>query len=403
MLSRQLALFGALSLLAVACGGGSSKGGAGTSGSTGTNNGGTTGSAGDTTGDNGGATGSTGGTTGSAGGTTGDNGGTTGSAGGTTGSTGGTTGSTGGTTGSAGGTTGSTGGTTGSTGGTTGSTGGTTGAGGQFGPTDGCNQQPPGTEPIGKIFRHDITVAGLAAQYSAWTQRSYCTIMPNGYTPDPTKPYPLLVYGPGCGATSCEGVGLFTGHTDGMMVVQAIASSTAKNPDGSSQCFQTGKLSTVDSPELNYFDQIISEVSAKYCVDKGRIFVAGTSSGSWFSNYLGCARGNVIRAISPDSGGIPFAHPPCTGGAAAFQFPGNEATDTDSMGHPIGMTVARDLFITANGTATTPTQMKFGNITCDYYSGVSPVVYCPVCGSHQCGQQYFAPDVLPWWMSLPPK
>jgi poly(3-hydroxybutyrate) depolymerase len=173
-------------------------------------------------------------------------------------------------------------------------------------------------------------------------------------------------------------------------------------PAAAPGCFQTGVISTVDSPELNYFDQVVAEVEKTYCIDKGKVFVGGTSSGGWFSNYLGCARGNVIKGIAPDSGGIPFDHPPCTGGAAVMQFPGNEATATDSMGRQIGMTVARDLFIAANGTSKTPTQMKFGAITCDFYGGGSaPVVYCPVCGGHQCGQNYMVPSVLPFWMSLP--
>ncbi|HVZ75626.1 MAG TPA: hypothetical protein VHJ20_24805 [Polyangia bacterium] len=404
MSSRYFIRFAVFGALLVGCAGSESTGShsGGTTGS----NGGTTGSNGGTTGTNGGTTGTNGGTTGSNGGTTGTNGGTTGTNGGTTGSNGGTTGTNGGTTGSNGGTTGSNGGTTGSNGGTTGTNGGTTGAGG-LGPSDGCNQPPPSDEPIGHGppgFHHDITVTGLAPQYSAWTQRIYCTTMPKGYKPDPTEPYPLLVYAPGCGGSNCQDVGLFTGHTDGMMVVQVASSKTATNPDGSMGCFQTGTLSTVDSPELNYFDQVVAEVSAKYCIDKRRIFVAGTSSGSWFSNYMACARGNIIRAIAPDSDGIPFDRPVCTGGAAAMQFPCNGATAKDKFGNDVGMTVARDVLIKANGCSMTSTPMKFGSLTCDYYGGcTSPIIYCATGGGHQCGQQYFSSVVLPWWMSLPSK
>jgi polyhydroxybutyrate depolymerase len=172
-------------------------------------------------------------------------------------------------------------------------------------------------------------------------------------------------------------------------------------PAAAPGCFQTGVISTVDSPELNYFDQLVSEIESQYCIDKGRIFVAGSSSGGWFANYLGCARGNVIRGIAADSGGIPVAHPPCTGGAAAMEFPGDSAEDKDSMGNEIGVAVARDLFIKTNGCSMTPTQMKFGNDTCDFYGGCSsPVVWCNTGGGHQAGLSHINPTGWPFWSSL---
>ena len=69
-----------------------------------------------------------------------------------------------------------------------------------------------------------------------------------------------------CGATGCEGSS-FTGRTD-IIYVEAISSADAKEgttpptlvpPDSSPGCFQTGRESTVDSPELNYFDQVMAQ------------------------------------------------------------------------------------------------------------------------------------------------
>jgi polyhydroxybutyrate depolymerase len=246
----------------------------------------------------------------------------------------------------------------------------------------------------------------MAQQYVAgYADRTYCSTIPKGY--DPSKPYPLVIYGPGCGGLNCES-GPFTGRTD-IFLVQATKAPKVYNgdvppvpPAAAPGCFQTGVISTVDSPELNYFDQVVAEIESKYCIDKGKIYVAGTSSGGWFANYLGCARGNVIRGIAADSGGIPVDRPACTGGAAAMEFPGDSAMKQDSMKREIGVALARDLFIKTNGCSTTPTKMKIGTANCDYYGGCSsPVAYCDTGGGHQSGQGYLNPAGFPFWMSLP--
>jgi polyhydroxybutyrate depolymerase len=146
---------------------------------------------------------------------------------------------------------------------------------------------------------------------------------------------------------------------------------------------------------------VMAQVQSNYCVDKGKTFAAGTSSGAWLSNYLGCARGNVIRGIAADSGGMPYNHPTCTGGAAAMEFPGDSATKTDAEGQAIGVSVARDLFIQLNGCSMTPTTMMFGTASCQYYGGcTSPVVWCNTGGSHQAGNNYLSPSGSAFWNTL---
>ncbi len=410
MPSRTFVLFGVLGAIAVGCSGGNptpnenvgSTGANASTGSssTGTNTGTSSGSndspgSGATSGTLAGATGSTAAT---GGGSSGDTSGA--SSGSGTGVTSGDTAGTG------------TGASGGASSGTAASSGGTDGGGGVTTTTDGgrpsgmsagCGQPPPSTEPIGMAVLHTMDITGLAQEYVAgYTHRLYCTTMPKGY--DPTKAYPVVFYGPGCGATACEGSS-FTGRTD-ILYVQAISSADAKGanlvPTGSSPgCFQTGRTSTVDSPELNYFDQVMAQVQANYCTDKGRVFAAGTSSGGWLSNYLGCARGNVIRGIAADSGGIPFAHPTCTGGAAAMEFPGDSAVTQDPQGNQIGLSVARDLFIKLNGCSMTSTNMSFGSASCQFYGGCSsPVVWCNTGGGHQAGNNYLSPSGWAFWSTL---
>jgi poly(3-hydroxybutyrate) depolymerase len=289
------------------------------------------------------------------------------------------------------------GGTTGAGGtGAGGSTGGggTTGAGGagggHTGPSAGCNAEVP-NEPIGKPVQHNMMVTVAAAYQPQYVMRKYFTTMPMNY--DQTKPYPVVFWGPGCGATGAEGSSFTTGHflTD-ILYVQGVSITG---------CFQAGKQGTADSPDGPYFDQAIAEVEAHYCVDKSRIFAAGTSSGAWLSNYLACARGNVIRGVAADSGGLQHDHGTCTGGAAVMEMPG-DSTTTLVNGFDIGSGPARDMFIMLNGCSMTATTMSFGKANnCQVYGNcASPVVWCNVGGAHQSGNQVIAESAWAFWNTL---
>jgi poly(3-hydroxybutyrate) depolymerase len=323
----------------------------------------------------------------------------TGSAQGTAGTGGGGAGTTGnaGTSGGAAGTTGAAG--TG-TAGTGGGAAGTAGGGRPSGPSEGCNADVP-NEPIGQAVSHNIVITGMDPKYdAAYKNRTYCTTIPQDY--DPTKPYPVVVYGGGCGAFGCEGSS-FTGRKD-IFLVQANISRATKDlvpSQAAPGCFQAGVVVTPDSPEATYFDQVMAEVSKKYCIDKGRVFAAGTSSGAWLSNTLACQRGNVIRGTAADSGGLGFDHGTCKPGAAVMLFPGDAGVKKDFMGREIGQAAARDMFIELNGCSKTPTQMKFGNDTCDVYGGcASPVAWCNVGGGHQSGNSHLAPTGMAFWNML---
>ena len=204
---------------------------------------------------------------------------------------------------------------------------------------------------------------------------------------------PVVFWGPGCGATGPEGSSFTTGHFLTDILYVELLSVTG--------CFQAGKQGTADSPDGPYFDQALAEVEAKYCIDKSKVFVAGTSSGAWLSNYLACARGNVIRGAAADSGGLQHDHGTCTGGAAMMEMPG-DSTTTIQSGFDIGAGQARDLFIGLNGCSMTPTTMAFGKATgCQVYGGcASPVVWCNVGGAHQSGNNVIAESAWQFWNTL---
>jgi poly(3-hydroxybutyrate) depolymerase len=244
-------------------------------------------------------------------------------------------------------------------------------------------------------------ITGMNPAYAAYVPRTYCTTMPKGY--DGTKPLPVVFYGPGCGGFGCEG-NSFSGRTD-IFIVQACIShaSTGLVPTGAAPgCFEAGRVVVPDSPESSYFDQVMDKVEKSYCIDRGKVFAAGTSSGAWLSNTLACQRGGRVRGTAADSGGIGFDHGTCKGGAAVMELPCDSAMTTDGAGNQIGAATARDLFIKVNGCSTTPTSMMFAGKACDVYGGCdSPVVYCTsFLGGHQCGNGALSSVGWAFWSTL---
>jgi poly(3-hydroxybutyrate) depolymerase len=386
------ALAGAFLLVGCDAGGGTTPGaGAGAAGTGGT----PTGTAGTTTG-TGGDKGA--GTAGASGGDTGAGpAGTTGAAGaiGTAGASGaaGTTG-TAGTTG-AGGTT-SAGGVGGAGGAT--STGGTVGTGAPpKGMSAGCGKANADSPKA--WVQHNVMPAVAAAYSPAYSMRKYFTMVPPGY--DPTKAYPVTMWGPGCGASGAESNQLQgSGHTSEYIQVFLLQQTS---------CFSTGKA---DSPEVPYFDSVLADLENNFCVDKSKIFVAGYSSGSWLTHLLGCQRGNVIRGIGSASGGILVDHGTCTGPIAGI-FTGDSSDTTNPIVNvdkttmiDKGSGAARDRVLKANGCSLTMTQPWDGGIAgCSAYQGCMtgyPVVWCLTMGmGHSNGANVSAVGFWKFWSALP--
>ncbi|HEX4406761.1 MAG TPA: hypothetical protein VH560_18105 [Polyangia bacterium] len=283
---------------------------------------------------------------------------------------------------------------------------GTAGSGGRpSGPSAACGKDAP-TDPIGKAVMHNLMVTNIASKYMpAYVSRYYYTTLPTMF--DPTKQYPVVFYGQGCGQTGSEGSSWTSGHflTDVFyvqLIPATVTGATVVPSDGSPGCFQAGKQGGADSPDGPYFDQVLAQIEQTYCIDTGKLYVSGSSSGAWLSNYLACARGNVLRGATADSGGLQHDHGTCTGGAAIMEMPG-DSTSSIVGGFDIGVGPARDTFIAANGCSTTPTStMAFGNANgCMVYGNcTSPVVWCNVGGGHQSGQGFIADSSWAFWMTL---
>jgi poly(3-hydroxybutyrate) depolymerase len=308
-----------------------------------------------------------------------------------------------------------------------------TGAGGTGGGVKmsaGCNMPPPAADSPTAFIKHDIMVTGVSAAYISahplatgvapysFTARNYYLRLPTGY--NPATPYRLVMGGTGCGGNATvgsEGGYLPSSHADQIQVspsyVPTQGATSATNPGG---CFADG---SAESPDVPYFDAMLAEVSAKYCVDTSKVFVSGYSSGAWEALLLGWTRAGVVRGIATEAGGLRAGRPPGTNKPVAALMIGTNGdtenpinlTPTDAKAISLGATggsgQARDEILARNhctGTATAAWDATYP--LCQKYTGCPaayPVVWClMITGGHYPAHPPYTPDAMAkFFASLP--
>ena len=159
-------------------------------------------------------------------------------------------------------------------------------------------------------------VTKVAAAYTAnYTNRIYWTRMPTGY--DGMHPYNLILWGQGCGqGPSPESIPPYENPqaSAASIIVELLASQKQPN-----HCYSAGPDGdAADSPEIPYFDQVVSEVEAQFCIDTTKVFEGGYSSGGWESSLMSCVRTNVLRGTGWVAAGLQNNHDECMGPVAAL-------------------------------------------------------------------------------------
>jgi poly(3-hydroxybutyrate) depolymerase len=230
-------------------------------------------------------------------------------------------------------------------------------------------------------------VTGVAAAYKGgYTNRLYWSRPPAGY--DHTKPYNLVIWGQGCGlGLDPESIPPNENPAEASSSIIVLLDPNQANR----QCFSAGPDGdNVDSPEIPYFDQVVSEMEAEFCIDKSHIFMGGYSSGGWFSALMECARQSVIKGVGWVAAGLQNNHPTCMGPMPALVI-----RATMDPGTPLDRTMAavEDLRV-RNGCGTTtkpwtPTwnagEEHADTSACVSYDGCMagyPLVWCPTPGGH---------------------
>jgi polyhydroxybutyrate depolymerase len=234
------------------------------------------------------------------------------------------------------------------------SLGGMVNSGGTAQKTSGCGVEPPATVAT------SIALNGVT--------RAFILDVPTGY--DKNRAYPVVFSWHGMGVSAAS----FHNYVN--ISAQVGADGFVVTPDTEAGG-TSGSWDSTKDPQL--FDAIVKMLEENYCIDPHRIFAAGHSMGGFFTNVLGCARGNVLRGIAPLSGGPPSGT--CTGKLGVWITQGKSDTAvTVTTGQAV-----RDFWVKnsgCDGTSSTPVDPS----PCVEYAGCSagfPVRYCEYDGDHQ--------------------
>jgi poly(3-hydroxybutyrate) depolymerase len=232
-----------------------------------------------------------------------------------------------------------------------GSSGGSDDAAGAMQPSSGC-----GMEPV---------AAGSATLQVNGMERQYLVALPQTY--DRNRPYPLVLAFHGAGLTGPQFRSFFNlvtpVGTDGIVVY----------PTGLGGGWDVRR-------DVPFVDALLMKLESSYCIDAQRIFATGHSNGGFFTNALGCQRGDALRAIAPMSGGQQQRASSCTGNVAVWISHGN-ADDIvmTSYGRQ-----SRDFWVARNE-CDAMMVMPVSSSPCVEYLGCAagaPVRYCEYDGGH---------------------
>lgn len=150
---------------------------------------------------------------------------------------------------------------------------------------------------------------GSAVAQTGWTpqtieiegvQRDYRLYVPPGYTGN--SPLRLVFVWHGLNGTADDMVaGLplptFSGADAVVIAAQGLPLVAGK----------AGWQTWPGSRDVRLFDALLARAKSTLCVDHQRVFSTGMSDGAIMTNFLGCVRGDALRAIAPMSGGLPIA------------------------------------------------------------------------------------------------
>jgi poly(3-hydroxybutyrate) depolymerase len=169
----------------------------------------------------------------------------------------------------------------------------------------GCNQAPgvTGERKMPVKTRTGLYIVSLPAEY------------------DKIKPYPLGFAFHGrnrnhenCQESDCAGFQSVMKDEAVLVYMQSLREPLDAETSGWESAAER-------EDNAKFFELVLAELKANYCVDERRVFAAGTSSGASFSNLLGCRYGDQLLALAPVAGGLPESKD-CKGAPAAVVIHG---------------------------------------------------------------------------------
>lgn len=188
-------------------------------------------------------------------------------------------------------------------------------------------------------------------------ERRYCVMVPTTY--DASRPTRVRYSLHGCGGSintmGTAGAGPF------IMVY----------PKSEASCWNQ----STSSSDAMFIQAIQSELERTLCVDRGRIFADGYSSGGFMATILACARFAGIRAAATAGGASN-----CRGPMALWQYHG--MTDT-TVPYMMYGPVVRDLMIRANGCSSMTRPVPGASACVEYQGCRERTIWCTDGGGHR--------------------
>lgn len=224
-------------------------------------------------------------------------------------------------------------------------------------PSAGCGS----TAPV-QSGRFTIDVGGVA--------RQYILELPENY--DPSRAYRLIFGWHWLGGNAQQVADGFYG-----LEQRAEGSAIFVSAEG----IDAGWANT-GGRDLAFLDAMLERFESELCVDESRIFSTGWSYGGMMSLAVGCARGDVFRAIAPMSGAL---YSGCENGDAPVAFFGYHGTNDDVVPYGNGVT-ARNVFVQRNGCQPEAEAVEVDG--CLQFQGCTegaPVTWCEFNGGHTPG------------------
>jgi poly(3-hydroxybutyrate) depolymerase len=223
----------------------------------------------------------------------------------------------------------------------------------------GCGKAPPATG----ISDQTIDVGGQG--------RDYVLAVPEGYDPEKAHALVFVFHGLGDSAKNMQRAFALEGAAGAeAIVVYPMGLPTSLGGAGWDLA--------IGGKDVKLFDTLRDAMTKSLCIDEGRVFSTGFSFGGFFSNALGCVRGDRLRAIAPISGSGPNAT--CTGKIAVWLTHGT----ADGIVPYASGESTRDFWTAANGCAATTAPASPGNcVAFDGCEEAYPVHWCEHAGVHQ--------------------
>jgi polyhydroxybutyrate depolymerase len=265
--------------------------------------------------------------------------------------------------------------------------------------------------------------AQKAANGETFVDRDFSIRLPDNY--DPNKAYPVFYGGSGCGTQAIppqKGPGFeVSGENVGIRVglQQVVSDPFSCFADGAIRCSPDIKnvADCKNGPEIPYFRAVQKWVEENTCVDLGKAFVGGSSSGAWEALLAGCASADTVRGTFSVAGGLRENRWACNGPSAAFMI-----VSTPDQANPVGpldkINTAEDTFGSApareellerngcKGSASAVYDPKYP--LCKKYTdcpAAYPVVWCEFPNGNHTQTNYenadYANAIVPFLLGLP--